>query len=141
MIEYPGRCHCGALTVRYRTALERGVWPLRACQCSFCRLHGALSTSDPHGLLAFESADMSLVQRYRFGGRTADFLVCRACGVYMGAQMACERGRLGVLNVRCLLPERPDLIKAEPMDYSTESPEFRLQRRVARWTPLAPESL
>jgi hypothetical protein len=73
-IEYLARCHCGALTARYRTAIAPAAWPVRACQCSFCRSHGALSTSDPAGVLEFRSTDPTRVQRYRFGGRTADFM-------------------------------------------------------------------
>ena len=73
-IEYLARCHCGALTARYRTAIAPAAWPVRACQCSFCRSHGALSTSDPAGALEFRSTDPTRVQRYRFGGRTADFM-------------------------------------------------------------------
>jgi hypothetical protein len=103
-IEYLARCHCGALTVRYRTAAEPSTWSLRACQCSFCRSHGALTTSDPAGSLEFRSADPERVQRYRFGGRTADFLVCRDCGVYVGAHMATDGRRFGILNVLSLRP-------------------------------------
>lgn len=51
MSEYVARCHCGALMACYRTALPPCNWHIRACQCSFCRTHSALSTSDPAGLL------------------------------------------------------------------------------------------
>ncbi len=78
-IEYLARCHCGALTARYRTAIPPVEWAVRACQCSFCRSHGAIATSDPEGLLEFRGTDPTQVQRYRFGGRTAEFLVCREC--------------------------------------------------------------
>ncbi len=139
-IEYLARCHCGALTARYRTALAPAAWPVRACQCSFCRSHGALSTSDPAGVLEFRSADPSRVQRYRFGGRTADFLICQACGVFVGVRMNTDKGRFGVLNVLSLRPLLA-LAAAEPMDYSAESAEGRRLRRESRWTPVAAESL
>ena len=139
MIEYLARCHCGVLTARYRTAIATAAWPVRACQCSFCRSHGALATSDPKGSLEFRSTDPALVQRYRFGGRTADFLVCRECGTYVGVQMMSDKGRFGVLNVLTLRPLL-SLAAAEPMDYGTESPEARRLRREARWTPLTAES-
>jgi hypothetical protein len=64
-IEYLARCHCGALTARYRTAIAPVEWAVRACQCSFCRSHGAIATSDPEGLLEFRSSDPNRVQRYR----------------------------------------------------------------------------
>jgi hypothetical protein len=140
MIEYLARCHCGVLTARYRTAVAPEDWSVRACQCSFCRSHGALATSDPKGSLEFRSHDLALVQRYRFGGRTADFLVCRECGIYVGVQMTSDKGRFGVLNVLTLRPLLP-LSVPKPMEYGAESPEARRLRRETRWTPVAPESL
>jgi hypothetical protein len=141
VIEYLGGCHCGALTARYRTAIAPSAWSVRACQCSFCRSHGALSSSDPQGQIAFHAADPALLQRYRFGCRTADFLICRSCGVYIGAQMESEAGRFGILNVLCLRPLLTELPPAQPMDYGRETAEVRRERRAARWTPVAPESL
>src|ERR1039458_1739958 len=127
-IEYLARCHCGALTARYRTALEPSAWSVRACQCSFCRSHGVLTTSDPSG---------SRVSRYRFGGRTAEFLICRECGVYVGVQMETDKGRFGVLNVLTLRPLLMDLQVSVPMDYGVETAEVRRLRRETRWTPVA----
>ena len=140
-IEYLARCHCGHLTARFQTAVEPASWAVRACQCSFCRNHGALMTSDPAGLLEFRSLDDGKVQRYRFGGRTADFLICRECGVYVGVQMATDTSRFGVLNVLALRPQLTDLPVAQPMDYGAETAEVRRARRVSRWTPLTAESL
>ena len=60
---------------------------MRACQCTFCRLHGAISTSDPKGAVRFSIRNEDAVSRYVFGLRTAEFLVCRACGVYLAAMM------------------------------------------------------
>jgi hypothetical protein len=139
-IEYLARCHCGMLTARYRTAVAPADWPVRACQCSFCRSHGAQMTSDPTGSLEFRSHDVALVQRYRFGGRTADFLVCRECGIYVGVQMNGAKGRFGVLNVLTLRPLLT-LSAPQPMDYGVESPEARRLRRESRWTPVTAESL
>ena len=100
-----------------------------------------VSTSDPAGSLEFRSADPARVQRYRFGGRTADFLICRECGVYVGVQMETDKGRFGVLNVLSLRPPITDLAAPQPMEYGAESAEGRRLRREARWTPLAAESL
>ena len=140
-IEYLARCHCGALTARYQTALEPSAWALRACQCSFCRSHGALTTSDPAGLLTFQSTDLTRIQRYLFGERTADFLICAECGVYVGVAMATDKGRFGVLNVVLLRPRIASLPTAEPMEYGAETAEVRRLRREARWTPLSAESV
>ncbi len=52
-ITYSGECHCGALGYGYTTSIDPAAWPVRSCQCSFCRRHGARCTSDPAGTLRF----------------------------------------------------------------------------------------
>jgi hypothetical protein len=141
MTEYQARCHCGALTARYRTANRPAEWPIRACQCSFCRAHGALSTSDPEGTLQFSCERPELLQRYRFGTGSTDFLICRACGVYVGAHTTREGNRIGVLNILAVVPIPSDLPQPTPMNYSGETAETRYQRRQGRWTPLTSDSL
>ncbi len=140
-MEYLARCHCGALTAHYRTMLPTASWPVRACQCAFCSAHGALSTSDPHGSLTFGASEPERLQRYRFGTRSADFLICRSCGVYLGAVMTHGSQRWGVLNVRTLQPPLSDLPAPQPMQYGAEGTGERARRRTARWTPLSADSL
>ncbi len=140
-VNYVGGCHCGALEFRYETALLPTAWSVRACQCSFCRAHAALSTSDPAGSLAFQATESSLLQRYRFGSGVTDFLICRVCGVYVGASCSDATGRFGVINLRALRPMPDDLPTPTAMHYGSESPGDRLSRRAARWTPLRAESL
>lgn len=139
--EYFARCHCGALTARYRTTLATFAWPVRACQCSFCRAHAGLTTSDPAGSLEYAAASPGQVQRYRFGRGVTDFLLCRTCGIYLGASIAGPSGRFGVLNVHALHPIPTDLPHPVPMDYTAETLLERQQRREARWTPLTASSL
>jgi len=133
---FPGSCHCGALGYSFHTALPVSRWSVRACQCSFCRAHHALTTSDPEGRLIFEVRADDALQRYRFGLRTADFLVCRRCGVYLGAQIATPGGAFGIVNVRALSSVPPQLPAAAHADYGAETPGERVARRTERWTPL-----
>jgi hypothetical protein len=141
MFEYLARCHCGMLTARYSTEKPPVKWPVRACQCSFCRAHGALSTSDPMGKLQFRCSRPELLQRYRFSTGTAEFLLCRECGVYVGAQMPSDGARFGILNTLTLNPVPADLRGPEAMNYDGETAESRRARRAARWTPLVRESI
>jgi hypothetical protein len=134
---HEGLCHCRAIGFRYRTALSPKNWVIRACQCSFCRTHAALSTSDPTGSLEFVEHAASSLQRYEFGLRTADFLLCRNCGAYIGARMRSERRHVGIINVRVLHPLVEQLPEAVPMDYETETVAERLARRKKGWTPIA----
>jgi hypothetical protein len=131
MSEYTGGCHCGALQVGYRTALLPSAWEIRACQCSFCQTHSAVTTSDPSGELVL-SGNEPLLQRYRFGTGITEFWICSRCGVYVAATM----DGLGVLNVRCLRPFPGGLREPISMQYDQESVASKRARRAARWTPL-----
>lgn len=129
-----GGCHCGALAVELDTELPFEQLQVRACQCAFCRAHGALSVSDPRGLLTFRANDATRLVRYRFGLKLADFLLCSRCGTYLGAYMDDEGRGYGVLNV-CVLAERDRFGTPTLMRYDGETPATRLQRRRERWTP------
>jgi hypothetical protein len=133
---YEGSCHCGAVGFVYGTALAPGDWSIRACQCSFCRAHAALSASDPAGSLEFVEHTPGAFQRYRFGRRTADFLLCRHCGVYVGAMMQSGSKRFGIINVRALQSLARELPEAKAMDYENEGTSERTTRRESRWTPI-----
>src|SRR5579862_6054422 len=141
MIEYGGGCHCGALSYRYSTALPPDQWTVRACQCSFCRSHASVTTSDPLGSLLFSANDPARLQRYRFGAGTADFLICRNCGIYIGATCQIEAARFGLLNLNTLHERAEHLAAPTPMSYDGESVRERLARRAARWTPVRPGSV
>src|ERR1700749_854666 len=82
-----GGCHCGNVAFVFAPSVPLEALGLRACQCSFCRAHGARTTSDPNGTFALTVRDDALLQRYRFGLSTADFLICRQCGAFIGALM------------------------------------------------------
>jgi hypothetical protein len=131
-----GGCHCGALGFEYRTEKPPGEWPVRACQCSFCLKHGGIYTSDPAGSLRFTHEDESTLARYRFGQKTADFVICGRCGGYLGA--VTEEGGLSlmVINLRALDPQPEGLAPAQPMSYEGETTDDRNTRRAARWTPI-----
>ena len=130
-----GGCHCGNLRFALESALALDALPLRACQCSFCRLHGARSTSDPAGRIRFEVRDAALLTRYRFGLRSADFLVCAGCGVYVGAAMQDGGARFAIVNANTFDEVARLTQAAQPMDYDGEDTARRQARRRARWSP------
>lgn len=108
---------------------------MRACQCSFCGAHGALSTSDPRGSLRFHAARPDRLVRYRFGLRTADFLLCAECGVYVGAMTEIDGRTFGILNVRALSPTPAGVSEPRAMTYEGETSGERAARRAERWSP------
>ncbi len=126
-----GACHCGAVTVELETARALDELPLRECQCSFCTRHAARTTVDPDGHVRITSTSGALV-RYRFGLGTADFLVCRRCGVYIGCTLddAFASVNARVLDDFARLTQPP-----RANDWSGESAEGRRARRRSTWTP------
>jgi hypothetical protein len=134
MTELTGHCHCGAIRVELTTARAAADLPLRACQCGFCRRHGALTTSDPAGRLHIE-ATPGAANRYRFGLGVTDFLLCAECGVYVAATMEGDDGLTAVLNVAGVALPGFDGRQPSPMIYDEETAEQRVERRAARWMP------
>lgn len=131
----PGGCHCGNLTLEMESDRALEDIPLRTCGCSFCVAQGAVYTSDPEGFVRFRARDPARVSRYRFGHGTAEFLICRDCGVYLGVVMSEEGEACAVVNVKaCAAPERFVGTPAR-MDFDGESVDGRLSRRRAKWTP------
>jgi hypothetical protein len=133
---FEGRCHCGALRFELRTARPPDQWAVRACQCSFCRSHGARTTSDPEGSVRFIITDNAKLNRYRFATRSADFYVCRDCGVYVATVLTSARGQFATLNVNAL-SSPVDVPVAAAISYEGESAEQKLARREQKWTPVS----
>jgi hypothetical protein len=76
-----------------------------------------------------------MVERYRFGSRTADYLLCRRCGVYVGAVCETNAGLRAVVNVNCL-DDRANFTQAPAApDYDSEATDDRLARRANNWMP------
>jgi hypothetical protein len=132
---HEGGCHCGNLRVRLRLTQEPAEVRLRACGCSFCRAHNTRTASDPNGAVDIDAGDWSQVQFYRFGTGTAEFVICRNCGVYIGAIGGSGSGMRAVINTTCL--DNRALFTRDPMatDHDGETAESRLARRADNWTP------
>ncbi|HRK64462.1 MAG TPA: aldehyde-activating protein [Terricaulis sp.] len=128
---YAGACHCGAVRAAYET---NAPVRLRHDGCAFCASRGVKSASDANGKLALTSTQR--LTRYRFGHKTADFLICPVCGTYVATHMEGPAGPVGVINVVGLqIPELRDL----PVDHASldgETEEGRIARRLSRWTPM-----
>jgi hypothetical protein len=134
-MDHSGGCHCGNITVSLRLSVPPEQARLRSCSCGFCRAHGTRTVSDRDGLFEVRAADWSLVERYRFGSRTADYVICRRCGVYVAAMCATRSGLRAVVNVNCLDDRAAFTSAPAAPDYDGESTEARLERRTANWMP------
>jgi hypothetical protein len=134
-MRYEGRCHCGNLGVTFETAQPAAELPLRECACTFCRRHAATAVSDPAGSLEVRIPDPKQVSRYQFGLRTADFLVCRTCGVYVAAVCTIDGATYATLNCN-VLDDRGAFTQAPVrVKYDAETAPERMARRRRAWTP------
>ena len=133
-MNYSGQCHCGKVKASFETQKTPQELGVRTCQCDFCRRHGAINISDPDGTILIEAAAED-VNRYRFALRTADFLTCRTCGVYIAAAMGEGERIVSTVNVVGLRMEAFSGVEEAPMEYGAETTEARIARRFAKWTP------
>ena len=132
---FTGRCHCGALSLSFATDRPPQDMPVLACQCPFCRKHGVRAVADPHGQVAVAVHDPALLERYRFGLATADFLLCRRCGVYLAAVMTDGDRCYAVVNLNSLDDAGAFTGPPEARIYDDEDEAGRRQRRRTAWTP------
>ena len=98
-----GVCHCGAVT--FRVSLSDGMNTARRCDCSFCRMRGAVAVSAPlDGLQILTGA--SNLTLYQFNTRVAEHYFCKTCGIYTHHRRRSNPDELGV-NVACLEGHSP----------------------------------
>lgn len=132
---FRGRCHCGNLETCLNTDRAAAELPTRNCGCGFCRRHGSRTVTDPDGLAVITLHRPDGIHFYRFAFRTADFLICRECGVYGAALMAGDGGaQLATLNVN-LFCNRNEFPPPASADYGSETETQRRLRRMRNWTP------
>jgi catechol 2,3-dioxygenase-like lactoylglutathione lyase family enzyme len=131
-----GGCHCRAIVVDFEPSTPPEALEVRACTCTFCTAHGARAASDPRGRLRIGIAAPDAVAHYRFALRTADFLVCRRCGVYVAAVLAAADGAWATVNVNALDQAGRFTRTTIPRSYEGETEAQRIARRRERWTPV-----
>ena len=134
-MEHSGGCHCGNIEVHLRLSKRPEDSYLRACACAFCRGHATRTVADVDGLVELQAKDWSLVELYRFGSATADYLVCRRCGVYVAAICETTAGTRAVVNVNCLDDRAAFTTVPVVSEYDGESTDARLARRAEKWMP------
>jgi len=136
MHTFEGGCHCRNLWYLFEASAPLEALGLRACMCSFCRAHGARNTSDPHGTMRIDVRNREKLVRYRFGLKTADFLLCANCGAYIGALLPDDGRGWFTVNVNTFR-ESPRLdFPLQPIVYDNEDSGGRADRRKAKWTPV-----
>ena len=133
--EIKGSCHCGNIQLVL-------LWPgvetemgVRMCGCTFCRKHAAAWTSHRDAELNVRVVDKSLVSKYQFGTKTADFHVCSTCGVVPFVLSEIEGKNYAVVNVNSLHDVDRLLSSRSKTDFDGERIDDKLGRRRRNWIP------
>ncbi|MFJ3468966.1 GFA family protein [Pseudomonas sp. NPDC090201] len=96
--EFDGRCHCG--TVRFHARLSDGLNSARRCDCSLCRMRGAVVVSARLQDLQI-TAGAEALTLYQFHTKTAKHYFCSKCGIYTHHQRRSNPEQFGI-NAACL---------------------------------------
>lgn len=92
------QCHCGA--VRFTVELTDGFNTIRRCNCSYCRMRGAVAVSAPLSGIKIIQGE-ALLTEYRFNTQAAAHYFCSVCGIYTFHQRRSNPNQYGV-NVACI---------------------------------------
>ena len=128
-----GSCHCGNISFALTWVPEPSEIPARACTCSFCTKHGGVWTACPTGSLRVTVKDPSLVSRYVFGTKTAEFHICSRCGIVPVATSQIDGRLYAVVSVNAFEGVAPSLLRRASATFEGENDEVRLARRKSNW--------
>jgi len=128
-----GGCHCGNISFSLVWEPDPAEIPARACSCSFCIKHGGVWTSNPAAALEVSVEDPSLVSRYAFGTRTAEFHICARCGIVPVVTSRIDGRLYAVVSVNAFEGVDRSLIRLASADFDGEGKDSRLARRKRNW--------
>jgi hypothetical protein len=93
-----GACHCG--TVRFTVKLAEGLDKPRRCNCSYCRMRGAVVVTALLEDIEITSGADALTL-YQFNTKKAEHYFCSICGIYTHHRRRSNPKHFGV-NAACL---------------------------------------
>jgi hypothetical protein len=128
-----GKCHCGNISFSLTWEPDPAEIPARACTCSFCTKHGGVWTSNPGGVLKVMVKDPSLVSRYAFGTRTAEFHTCARCGIVPVVTSRIAGHLYAVVSVNAFEDVDQSRIRRASTNLEGEGEGPRLARRKRNW--------
>ena len=93
-----GQCHCGS--VKFEARLVDGLDKPVRCNCSLCRMRGAVMVFAPAGGVRVREGE-DLLTEYRYHTGVAKHFFCSRCGIYTHHQRRFDPSQYAV-NVACL---------------------------------------
>jgi hypothetical protein len=127
-----GGCHCGNIRVDLELTRAPNTYTPRACDCDFCRKHGAAYVSDAGGSVLISIKDPGNSGKYRQGSGQAEFLLCRSCGVLVGVLHRVEHRLYAAINVNAA-DVRSDFGTEQPASPKSLSANEKTQRWQEIW--------
>ncbi|QCP82699.1 GFA family protein [Alcaligenes faecalis] len=114
-------CHCGA--VRFNVKLTDGLRSARRCNCSYCRMRGAVAVSANLADIQVEQGQDALTL-YQFNTGQAQHYFCSHCGIYTFHQRRSNPEQYGV-NVACIEGMSPFDFEEVPVNEGRSHPKDR----------------
>lgn len=110
---YQAACHCGA--VRFSVRLSEGLSWAHRCNCSYCRMRGAVAVTATLEDIHVTQGEDALTL-YQFNTGVAKHYFCSNCGIYTFHQRRSSPNQYGV-NVACIEGMSPfDFPEVEVME-------------------------
>jgi len=128
-----GGCYCGNIRLELSLTQEPGHYRPRACDCGFCRKHGAAYLSDPEGSLAIRIDDPSRTATFRQGNELAEMLLCGRCGVLVGALYRSDAGIYATVNAKAIDGAAAEFGNEQPVSPKQLSGEEKTLRWKKLW--------
>ena len=120
-----GACHCGA--VQFDVMLPKGFASARRCNCSLCRMRGAVALTSTLADFRLTTGEDKLAT-YRFNTRTAEHHFCTVCGIYTHHKRRSNPDELGI-NAACLEGVSPfdfrEVVVLDGTRHPSDDPEHR----------------
>lgn len=129
-----GGCHCGA--IRFEATLADGLDDPRRCNCSMCRMRGAVVVTARRGDLRVTRGE-DTIGRYRFNTGAAEHFFCPTCGIYTHHRRRSNPDECSV-NVACLDGVSPFDFAAVPVGdgiHHVSDGHARRQAGILRYEP------
>ena len=136
--EYRAACHCG--TVRFTVRLTDELKTARRCNCSYCRMRGAVTVSaNLDDIEVVQGAEALTL--YQFHTGEAKHYFCSRCGIYTFHKRRSSPNQYGV-NVACIEGMSPFDFPEVPVSEGRLHPKDSNQRGpvIAGWIRYQPNS-
>jgi len=137
-VSHQAACHCG--TVRFSVTLSDGVASARRCNCSYCRMRGAVAVSAYLDNIHIQQGQDALTL-YQFNTGEAKHYFCSRCGIYTFHQRRSSPDQYGV-NVACIEGMSPFDFAEVPVNEGRAHPNDRPagSSNIAGWLRYQPNT-